>query len=130
MGKSLTIGHLARAAGVSVETVRYYQRVGLVQEPQKPQAGYRVYSPETVDRIKFIKRAQPLGFSLQEIAELIELGESACDHVRLRAEARREQIDVQIQELEDLRQTLDQLIEQCHSKEKDRPCPIVRKLSR
>ena len=69
-----------------------------------------------------------MGFSLQEIVELIELGESACGSVRLRAEAKREQISAQIRELEDLRQTLDKLIAQCHSEKKNRPCPIVRKL--
>ncbi len=127
--KSLTIGQLARLAKVNVETIRYYQRIGLLTEPTKPASGYRRYPENTIEKLQFIKRAKLMGFSLQEIAELIELGESACDHVRLRAEAKREQITAQIQELEDLRQTLDQLIEQCHSKEKDRPCPIVQKLN-
>ena len=126
---TLTIGQLARLAGVNVETIRYYQRIGLIHEPPKPASGYRHYPESMVETLQFIKRAKQMGFSLQEIAELIELGESACQRVRLRAEAKREQINTQIRELESLRQTLDQLIDQCHSKEKDRPCPIVRKLS-
>ncbi len=128
--KSLTIGQLARLAEVNVETIRYYQRIGLLAEPPKPASGYRRYPEDTAEKIQFIKRAKRMGFSLQEIAELIELGESACTRVRLRAEAKREQINAQIQELEDLRQSLDQLIEQCHSEGKDRPCPIVQKLNR
>ncbi len=127
--KSLTIGQLARLANVNIETIRYYQRIGLLHEPPKPTSGYRHYPESTVETLQFIKRAKQMGFSLREIAELIELGESACSHVRLRAEAKRAQITVQIQELENLRQTLDQLIEQCHSEEKNSSCPIVRKLS-
>jgi len=127
--KTLTIGQLAQLAEVNVETIRYYQRIGLINEPVKPASGYRRYAQSMVETLKFIKRAKQMGFSLQEIAELIELGESACNRVRLRAEAKREQINAQIQELESLRQSLDQLIEQCHSDEKNRPCPIVQKLN-
>ena len=73
--KPLTIGQLARSAGVNVETVRYYQRIGLIGEPPKPRQGYRSYPPATADRIRFIKRAQGLGFSLKEIALLRETRE-------------------------------------------------------
>ncbi len=127
--KSLTIGQLARLANVNIETIRYYQRIGLLHEPPKPASGYRHYPENAIDTLKFIRRAKQMGFSLREIAELIALGESACSSVRQRAEAKREQITTQIQELEKLRQMLDQLIEQCHSEEKDSPCPIVKKLS-
>ncbi len=75
MSKPLTIGFLAGAAEVNVETVRYYQRFGIIDEPLKPFDGYRVYPPETVGRIRFIKRAKQLGFSLKEISELLELGD-------------------------------------------------------
>ncbi len=126
--KPLTIGQLAQLANVNIETIRYYQRIGLLREPPKPASGYRHYPESTVETLHFIKRAKQMGFSLQEIAELIELGESACSSVRLRAEAKREQITAQIQELQNLRQMLNQLIEQCYSEGKDRPCPIVRKL--
>lgn len=127
--KPLTIGRLAQLADVNIETIRYYQRIGLLNEPLKPASGFRQYPQTSIETLHFIKRAKQMGFSLQEIAELIELGESACSSVRLRAEAKREQISTQIQELKGLRQTLDQLIKQCQSKKKDRPCPIVQKLS-
>lgn len=125
MAKPLTIGHLARAAHVNVETVRYYQRVGLVKEPAKPLSGYRVYPPETVDRIKFIKRAQTLGFSLKEITELLGLGEGCCADVRERAEEKRAHIDQQIKDLTRLRNTLDTLINTCQSSDDSVHCPIV-----
>lgn len=129
MGKSLTIGHLARKVGVNIETVRYYQRVSLIQEPQKPPTGYRVYPPETVDRIKFIKRAQTLGFSLQEIAELLDLGDGHCADVRVRAEEKRAHIDRQITDLKNLRTTLGDLIKTCRAGSGQAHCPIVENLT-
>lgn len=129
MPPPLTIGRLARAAGVNVETVRYYQRVGLVTEPPKPVAGYRHYPPATVDRIRFIKRAQKLGFSLAEISELLELGDGHCADVRSRAEHKRSVIDRQIADLTALRDTLDDLIHACREDEHT-ACPIVETLAR
>lgn len=129
MGKSLTIGHLALAANVNIETVRYYQRISLIQEPQKPATGYRVYPPETIDRIKFIKRAQPLGFSLLEIAELLELGDGHCDDVRFRAEQKQLHIDQQIKDLKKLHRTLGKLIKTCQSDGDTSHCPIVETLT-
>lgn len=77
--KPLTIGALARAAGVHVETVRYYQRRGLIAQPRKPARGHRIYPRETLERLLFIKRAQELGFTLEEIASLLVLGgETRC----------------------------------------------------
>jgi len=129
MGKSLTIGYLARAAEVNVETVRYYQRFGIIDEPQKPIDGYRIYPTETVDRIRFIKRAQQLGFSLKEIAELLDLGDGHCDDVRLRAEEKQAHIDAQIKDLRKLRKTLDKLIKACQSDSNTAHCPIVETLA-
>lgn len=127
--KPLTIGRLARTLGVNVETVRYYQRVGLVNEPDRPLTGYRVYSMEVADRIRFIKRAQRLGFSLREIAKLLELGDGHCDDVREQAEKRREQIDAQISDLEAMRSALDRLIEECQTGKHRGHCPIVETLA-
>ena len=106
MAAALTIGRLARKAGVNVETVRYYQRIGLVDEPGKPAEGFRTYAPETVDRITFIKRAQALGFSLDEVRELLEIGDGHCADVRARAEEKRDRVAARIGELEALRKTL------------------------
>ena len=125
----LTIGRLARVAGVNVETVRYYQRVGLIKEPRKPLEGFRHYPADTVDRINFIKRAQQLGFRLQEIGELLELGDGRCTDVRSRAEEKRAQVDAQIRDLIAMRATLDKLIHACRSGKQPKCCPIVQTLS-
>ncbi len=125
----LTIGFLARAAGVNLETVRYYQRIGLVEEPDKPLSGFRYYPPETIERIKFIKRAQKLGFSLQEIRELLELGDGHCQDVRERAAHKLENIEQQIADLNALRETLNELISACGSGN-NAHCPIVETLTK
>lgn len=127
--KALTIGRLAKSADVNVETVRYYQRVGLIKEPPKPADGYRRYPDETVNRIRFIKRAQQLGFTLNEITELLSLGDGMCADVRKRAEQKRHQIDAQIKDLQALRRTLNELIDACGSSREAAPCPIVETLS-
>lgn len=124
----LTIGRLARAAEVHVETVRYYQRIGLVPTPPRPVGGVRHYPPEIVDRIRFVRRAQRLGFTLQEVAELLALGDGHCRDVRRRAEARRDQIDAQIEDLRGMRDALEALIRACRSGRR-RHCPIVETLA-
>ena len=125
----LTIGQLAKAASVNVETIRYYQRVGLIDEPPKPHTGFRTYLPDVVDRIHFIKRAQQLGFTLDEIRELLELGDGHCADVRARAEIKRDHIDAQIRDLRSLRETLDKLIGVCGSGKEAPACPIVETLA-
>ncbi len=129
MGKSLTIGRVANEAGVNVETIRYYQRVGILKEPDKPSDGYRIYPELTVDRIRFIKRAQQLGFSLQEIAELLELGDGHCDDVRQKAEEKRAIIQQQINDLMKLDETLNELITACQCEGDTLRCPIVETLT-
>ncbi|VAW54483.1 hypothetical protein MNBD_GAMMA07-174 [hydrothermal vent metagenome] len=128
MGKPLTIGRVANAAGVNLETVRYYQRIGLVTEPEKPEVGYRIYPFATIARIRFIKRAQQLGFKLHEVAELMELDEGHCEDVRERAEKKLIQINNQISDLSNLRTTLDSLIETCHLDGSSDHCPIIETL--
>ena len=129
MATPLTIGRIARQAGVNVETVRYYQRVGLIEEPRKPGTGYRVYPASSVDRIRFIKRAQQLGFSLKEIIELLEIGDGHCNDVREKAEAKRSQIETQIRDLQLLYETLTGLIEQCQATGESGHCPVVEALA-
>ena len=123
-----TIGRLANAAGVNVETVRYYQRIGLIDEPKKPKQGFRKYPNKTLEQIRFVKRAQQLGFSLQEIADLLELGEGHCRDVRIRAESKRDKIEKQIRDLQALQDTLSQLISACHAGRGTQTCPIVETL--
>jgi len=124
----LTIGKLAKFVDVNVETVRYYQRIGLIDEPASPLNGFRKYPIKTAENIIFIKRAQRLGFSLKEIAELLKIGDGHCDDVRTRAEQKRNKINQQIQDLQLLRDTLDQLICECKSGEDSAHCPIVETL--
>lgn len=126
--KNMTIGRLAESAGVNVETIRYYQRIGLICEPMKPQQGFRKYQYETLKQIIFIKRAKQLGFSLHEIADLIELGDGRCSDVRKRAEKKREKITKQIKDLQTLQNTLSQLIQECNSGKGNQKCPIVETL--
>ncbi|WJW76380.1 MerR family transcriptional regulator [Thiohalobacter sp. IOR34] len=128
MDRDLTIGQLARRAGVHVETIRYYQRRGLLHQPPRPAGGYRRYSAASVARIQFIRRAQQLGFSLREIGELLQLGEGHCAGVRERAAAKRAQIQDQIRDLQRLQATLERLIDSCHETP-GTPCPIVQALS-
>jgi len=133
MSKSLTIGRLAKAAEINLETIRYYQRIGLLKEPVKPPQGYRTYPLEYIGRIRFIKRAQQLGFKLQEIAELLQMGDdqagNQCDDVRRRAEQKRQQINHQIKDLQSLRDTLDTLIDNCHRDDNSAHCPIIETLT-
>ena len=129
MSLSLTIGRLAQKSGVNIETVRYYQRLGIIEEPIKPVHGYRIYPPDTVDRILFIRRAKELGFSLGEISDLLDLGEGHCEDVRHRAEEKRSYIDQQINDLQNLRATLDQLIKTCQAGSDEAHCPIVETLA-
>ena len=89
----LTIGRLAKLVGVNVETIRYYQRIGLINEPAAPLNGFRQYPIKTAENITFIKRAQRLGFSLKEIEELLKIGDGHCDDVRTRAEQKRNKIN-------------------------------------
>ncbi len=109
----LTIGRVAKAAGVNVETVRYYQRIGLIDQPAKPACGHRHYPDAVVERIRFIKRAQELGFSLAEIRDLLSLGEMECDEVRAIAERKSEQIRKRIDDLRAMEHELARLIEAC-----------------
>ena len=109
----LTIGKLAKQANVTIETIRYYQRRGLLIEPDKPASGYRQYPVATIARIHFIKRAQQSGFTLKEISELLSLDSEQCEDVRILAERKHQQINQQIENLTVLRNALDELVTAC-----------------
>lgn len=112
-GPGLTIGKLAEAAGVNVETIRYYQRIRLIAEPSKPAQGYRTYPADTVERIRFIKRAQELGFSLDEITDLLSLNDRDCDEARHIAEHKLDIIQHRIDGLAAMQRELAKLIKAC-----------------
>lgn len=124
----LTIGQLARDAKVNVETIRYYQRIGLITEPPKPATGYRKYPAEVLQKLRFIKRAQGLGFNLKEIAELLDFDNACCADVQQQARDKRDFIDKQIADLQSLRRSLDGLISSC-SENSSLQCPIIETLS-
>jgi len=112
MQRPLTIGTLAKAAGVNVETIRYYQRRGLIGEPHKPMGGHRKYDSAVLAQIAFIRRAQQLGFSLAEVKELLDLGEGKSTRKsRAIAERKVEFLDRQIEQLSKMRKRLAALIE-------------------
>lgn len=121
-----TIGGLARAAGVGVETVRYYQRRGLLPEPARPAGEIRRYGEEDLRRLRFIRSAQAAGFTLTEIGELLELS-AAEDRARARAlaQARVSALDEKIAELQEARAALAGLAEECAGK-RGGPCPILK----
>lgn len=124
----LTIGRLARAAGVHVETIRYYQRRGLIAEPRRPSGGVRRYGPGAQARLRFVKRAQNLGFTLEEIKALLKLGETpSCRGARTLAAAKLQLVEARIDSLARMRQALRSLIRQCDSGGK-RSCPIIENL--
>ena len=122
----LTIGRVAAAAVVNVETIRYYQRRGLLEEPMKPLGGYRNYPAEMVKRIRFIKMAQALGFTLKNVAELLHLNDTdACAKTRDLAAQKLALIEQKISELGNMRDVLSKLVSQCDRKLKRGRCPII-----
>ena len=130
MDRFLTIGHLARAAGVSVETVRYYQRRGLVAEPERPPNSVRRYSEDSVNRIRFIRRAQDLGFTLAEIANLLALEDGrSCRQTRELAGRKLALVESRLTDLNRLRKTLRELIARCDTSRGKVSCPIISVLS-
>jgi MerR family mercuric resistance operon transcriptional regulator len=126
---SLTIGKLAQSANVNVETIRYYQRVGLLKEPSKPMTGYREYPVAYVARIHFIKHAQQLGFTLKEIVKLLLLDDNHCADVRQFAEQKRAQIEIQSHKLNAMHDVLDHLIKACLKEHSTEHCSIIDALS-
>lgn len=126
-----TIGQVARASGVGVETVRFYERERILPAPKRSGAGYRLFPAETVARLKFVKRAQALGFSLEEIRELLALRASPrsnCGQVRRRAERKRGEVEGKISELRKLKNALDELIGECSGEGPVSQCTILASL--
>jgi MerR family mercuric resistance operon transcriptional regulator len=126
----LTVGKLAKQSNVNIETIRYYQRKGLLIEPEKPLTGYRQYPSEAIARIRFIKRAQQSGFTLKEISELLSLDSGHCDDIRKMAEQKRQQIDKQIKDLTALRNVLDNLVKGCQTDPSHEHCSLIDALSK
>lgn len=113
----MTIGRLARETGVTVDTLRFYERKGLITRPRRMLSGYRNYPEDVIDRLRFVKDAKSLGFSLREIQELLMLGVTStheCGHITRKAEAKLSQMTDEIVRLQGLRRTLRKMIRDCH----------------
>jgi MerR family mercuric resistance operon transcriptional regulator len=127
---AMTIGQVAAKADVHVETIRYYQRIGLVGEPDRPPGGIRHYDDKAVARLRFIKRSQQLGFSLDEVRNLLALEDGQnCRDTRLLAEKKLEVIGSRLADLRRMQKQLRQLIRECESGRRPRACPIIAALS-
>lgn len=127
--KEWTIGDAARRAGVGVETIRFYERRGLIEKPLRPQvSGFRIYSPEQVRRVKFIRRAQQIGFSLLEIQELLSLSADPaadCSRIRSKAVAKLDQVKHKIEQLGRIGSALEALIDVCPGRGGIQTCTIL-----
>jgi len=124
----LTIGQVARQAGIGVETVRFYERQGLLEEPARKQSGYRQYPKDVVARLRFIKRAKELGFSLKEIKELLALRvdpDTTCAEVKSRAEVKIADVEQKIDALQQIKKALVKLAAVCRGRGPTSECPIL-----
>ncbi len=131
MNAKLTIGKLAKQAGVNIDTVRYYERRRLLSPDGYLDSGYRLYAPEAAQKLRFIKNAQELGFTLKEISGLLRLrvsGRARCGDVKRRARAKLSDVESRIRRLEAMRQVLKELLRTCHSGRTTDHCPILRSL--
>ena len=126
--KPMTIGQVAKQTGVGIETIRFYERRGLIDEPPRRDSGYRQYSEDVIARIEFIKRAKELGFSLKEINELLSLRvdhDTSCGDVRSRAEEKIADTREKIRELQRIMKALKQLATACTGRGPTGECPIL-----
>lgn len=116
---------------MNVETLRYYERRGILPEPPREDSGYRAYSPEAVRVVRFVKRAQELGFSLDEVEALLDLargGPDACETVQRLTAERIAELDRRIADLQAMRCSLERLLGTCHRPRDDRECPLIRSI--
>ncbi len=127
--EALTIGAVARAAGVNVETIRFYQRRGLLRAPEKPTRGIRRYGPSDVERLRFVRSAQRLGFSLDEIADLLRLDDGThCAEARTLAERKLSDVRVKLADLGRMESALTELVRACRIRKGSVSCPLIASL--
>ena len=127
--ENLTIGVFAKAAGVNVETIRFYQRKGLLPGPDKPYGSIRRYGEADVTRVRFVKSAQRLGFSLDEVAELLRLDDGAhCDEASRLAEHKLQDVRKKMADLARMETVLSELVCACHARKGNVSCPLIASL--
>ncbi len=127
----LSTGELARQGGVNLESIRFYEREGLLAKPPRTAAGYRMFNADDARRVRFIKRAQELGFSLREIKELLALrleADTSCSDVRQKADAKLTDIDQKIRDLQRMKNALARLATACRGRGSIEDCPILETL--
>ncbi len=130
---ALTIGQVARHLNVNVETIRYYERIGLVARPERVESGFRRYPHMTVERIRFIRKAKDLGFSLKEISELLSLRvdpTGSCGDVRKKAERKITEIETKIDGLKKMKTALNRLVARCDASKPTGECPILESIEK
>jgi Hg(II)-responsive transcriptional regulator len=125
--KSMKIGEVAARSGIGIETIRYYEREGLLLQPERRPSGYRQYDEATVERLDYIKRAKDLGFTLAEIKGLLDLSfsHSCCDQVRQTAEAKIAAIEAKIRDLQRMKKSLGAIINGCRAGDAPHACPLL-----
>jgi|TARA_B100000809_G_C15110512_1_gene520418 Hg(II)-responsive transcriptional regulator len=128
----LTIGKVAQQAGIGIETVRFYERSGLIRDPDRTPAGYRQYGEDAVLRLRFIKRAKEVGFSLKEIKELLSLQVNprrSCARVQDVTDKKIREVDAKIEDLQRMRRSLAGLLRDCRNNTRTSRCPILDSLA-
>jgi MerR family transcriptional regulator, copper efflux regulator len=128
---ALTIGEIAKRCGVGVETIRFYERKGLIAQPSRPESGFRRYPPDVMSRVRFIQRSKALGFSLREIKELLFLrvdASTSCAEVKKRAQEKMAEIETKIASLSVMNQALSRLTKACRGRGPTGECPILEAL--
>ena len=133
MNERITIGRLAKLAGVNIQTVRYYERRGILTPSSKTGVGYRIYGDPELRRLQFIRHAKELGFTLKEIADLLQLGvpsESSCDSVRKKAEEKLRIVEERMEALGSMKLVLEELIRACRGRKRIEECPILKSIEK
>ncbi len=127
--KSFRIGEVSKASGTGIETIRFYEREGLLLKPERRPSGFRQYDQTTVIRLGYIRQAKELGFTLAEIKELLDLSsaQTCNDHIRQRAEDKIVDIDSKIHSLQKMKRSLGQILKRCQKKSSQHDCPLVHK---
>jgi len=124
----MTRGELAKKCGVNIEALRYYEKRKLIASPKRSESGYRLYTEEDAAKIRFIKNAQKLGFTLNEIGELLKLRVregGCCESVLIQTQKRLNEVETKINSLKSMRTILKQLIEKCKNETATNDCPIL-----
>jgi len=127
----LTIGRVAEHTGITVETLRFYEKQGLIDTPQRSASGYRQYPAETLKRLRFIQRAKQVGFTLKDIAELLDLRRepgTSCTDIKIRATQKIEEVDRRIRDLTQIRDALGRMVIKCRDSGSLNDCPILEEL--